>query len=339
MQDNYGERMKALLSTAKGGPETLKVMDLPAPTPGDNQVVISVRAVGINYPDVLIIEDNYQYKPERPFAPGGEVSGVISAVGSQVTSLKAGDRVLAYTGWGGLVEQIAVDEHLCLPLPDDMPWDEAAALIFTYGTSWYALRNRGQLRAGEKVLVLGAAGGVGLSAVELASALGAEVIAACSSQEKIDLCLKKGATSGILYPAGELDQAAQRAFSADIKRISGGGVDMVVDAVGGNYANPALRTLNWEGRYLVIGFTAGVPAIPLNLPLLKSCDIRGVFWGAWLEKYPEEFRQSIRELFELYGRGAIRPAISRVYPLAEAPEAINELRERRAAGKLVVTID
>jgi NADPH:quinone reductase len=240
--------MKALLSRSAGGPETLVLDDIPPPVAAKGQIVIAVKAAGVNYPDVLIIEDRYQFKPQRPFSPGGEISGIVKAVGEGVTGFAPGDRVLGFCSWGGMVEEIAIDVTLCSQLPDSMSFDEAATFLFTYGTSHYALKWRGQIRAGEKILILGAAGGVGLAAVELARACGAEVIAACSTQEKVDLCLAKGAHKGLVYPAGALDRDAQRELSSLIKALSGGGIDLVYDAVGGDYAEPALRALNWEGR-------------------------------------------------------------------------------------------
>ena len=330
--------MKAVLSKVSGGPECLVIEDIPAPRPSRGEVLIEVKAVGVNYPDVLIIEDKYQYKPARPFSPGAEVSGTVTAVGEGVSDLKIGDRVLAYCGWGGMAEQHIVASKYCTSIPDTMPFEEAAALIFTYGTAYYALKLRGQIQAGETLLVLGAAGGVGLAAVELGRAMGAEVIAACSSREKADLCLAKGAHHTLIYPTSALDTQGQREFSAQIKKVSDGGVDVVCDAVGGSYAEPSLRALNFGGRYLVVGFPAGIPSIPLNLPLLKSCDIRGVFWGAWLENHPQEFKDGLDDLLALYLEGKIRPHISSTYPMEEAGEAILELSERRAIGKIVVTI-
>lgn len=330
--------MKAILSTAPGEPETLVLEDRPAPQAGKGQVVLSVKAVGVNYPDVLIIQDMYQFKPERPFSPGGEVSGVVKSVGEGVTHLKPGDRVIGSTGWGGMAEEIALDAGRCIPIPDAMPFDEAAAFIMTYGTSHYALKDRGDVKPGESLLVLGAAGGVGLAAVELGKAMGMTVIAACSTQEKVDLCLAKGADKGLVYPTGALDRAQQKALSEEIKALGGGGVDVIYDGVGGDYAEPALRAMNWEGRFLVIGFPAGIPKMPLNLTLLKSCDIRGVFWGAFTARNPKGNQENIADLFRLYAEGKIRPHVSSTYPLAEAPAAIRELMDRKAQGKVVVTV-
>ena len=329
--------MKAVLSTAVGGPETLELTDLPSPTAGPGQVVLSVKAVGVNFPDSLIIVDRYQFKPERPFAPGGEVSGVVKEVGEGVTHLKPGDRVIGSCGWGGMVEELAIDAARCIPIPDDMPFDEAAAFILTYGTSYYGLKQRGDLKPGEKLFITGAAGGVGLAAIELGKAMGAEVIAACSTQEKVDFCLSKGADKGLVY-ARDLDKDGQKAFSKDIKDVSGGGVDVIYDAVGGAYAEPALRAMNWEGRFLVIGFPAGIPKIPLNLTLLKSCDIRGVFWGAAVARDPAANQQNLAEMFAMYQEGKIKPHVSETFPLERGGEAIQYLIDRKALGKVVVTV-
>lgn len=330
--------MKAILSKEPGGPETLVLEDVPSPEAGPGQVVVSVKACGVNYPDVLIIQDMYQFKPPRPFSPGGEVAGIVKEVGDGVTHVKPGDRVLASTGNGGMAEEVVAAGHGVMPIPDEMPFEEASAFILTYGTSYYALKDRADPKPGEKLLVLGAAGGVGLAAVELGKAMGLEVIAACSTQEKVDFCLEKGADKGLVYASGELDRAAQKELSNQIKEVSGGGVDIIYDAVGGNYAEPSLRAMNWEGRFLVIGFPAGIPKLPLNLTLLKSCDVRGVFWGASVARDPGGHKQNVKELFELYQQGKVKPHVSSTYPLAESAAAIAELMERRAKGKVVVTI-
>jgi NADPH2:quinone reductase len=330
--------MKAILSKEVGGPDTLVLEEVDAPVAGKGQVLVNVKACGVNFPDVLIIQDMYQFKPPRPFSPGGEVAGTVAALGEGVTHVKVGDRVLASTGNGGMAEQVVAAGHGVTPIPDEMPFEEAAAFILTYGTSYYALKDRADPKPGEKLLVLGAAGGVGLAAVELGKAMGLEVIAAASSQEKIDLCLEKGADKAFIYAKGDMDRAAQKEFSGQIKEISGGGVDIIYDAVGGDYAEPAVRAMNWEGRFLVIGFPAGIPKLPLNLTLLKSCDVRGVFWGAAVARNPEGHKQNVKELFEMYKAGKVRPHVSSTYPLAESAEAIKELMERRAKGKVVVTI-
>lgn len=329
--------MKAVLSKSVGGPETLVIEDVPVPSPGKGQVLVEVKACGVNYPDVLIIQDLYQFKPPRPFSPGGEIAGIVSAVGEGVTHVKPGDRVLASTGNGGMAEYALSAAHGVMPIPEGMPYEEAAAFLMTYGTSYYALKDRADPKPGEKLLVLGAAGGVGIAAVELGKAMGLEVIAAASSQEKVDFCLSKGADKGLVY-ARELDRDGQKKFSDDIKAVSGGGVDIIYDAVGGNYAEPAVRAMNWEGRFLVIGFPAGIPKLPLNLTLLKSCDVRGVFWGAAVARDPKAHQQNVSELFDLYKAGKIRPHVSNSYPLDKAADAIRELQDRKAQGKVVVVM-
>lgn len=330
--------MKAILSKEVGGPDTLVLEEIDAPEAGKGQVLVNVKACGVNYPDVLIIQDMYQFKPPRPFSPGGEVAGTVAAIGEGVDHLTPGQRVLASTGNGGMAEQVVAAAHGVVPIPDEMSFEEAAAFIMTYGTSYYALKDRGNPKPGEKLLVLGAAGGVGLAAVELGKAMGLEVIAACSTQEKVDLCLEKGADKGLVYAKGELDRTAQKELSNQIKEISGGGVDIIYDGVGGDYAEPSLRAMNWEGRFLVIGFPAGIPKLPLNLTLLKSCDVRGVFWGAAVARDPKAHQQNVKELFALYSEGKIKPHVSSTYPLEKAPDAIRELMERRAKGKVVVTV-
>jgi len=331
--------MKAVLSKVIGGPETLVVEDLPDPVAKDGEVVIRVHACGVNYPDVLIIEDKYQFRPERPFAPGGEVAGVIESVGAGVTHLKVGDRVIGSTGWGGMAEKIALAAGRCIPIPASMPFDEASAFILTYGTSHYALKQRAHLKAGETVLVLGAAGGVGLAAVELAKAAGAKVVAAASSQEKVDLAIQHGADSGVVYPTGPFDRDGQKALAEMFKQACGpSGADVIYDAVGGDYAEAALRAIGWEGRFLVIGFPAGIPKIPLNLTLLKSCQIVGVFWGAFTARNPAENAENVKELLALYTAGKIRPHVSARFPMEQAGEAIRQLSSRKAQGKVVVTM-
>jgi NADPH:quinone reductase len=331
--------MKAMLSKAPGGPETLVLDDMEAPNPGAGEVRIRVRACGVNYPDTLIIEDKYQFRPDRPFAPGGEVSGEIDAVGSDVTDVKIGDRVMALVSWGGMAEQVVTEAARCVPMPDSMPFDEAAALIFTYGTSYHALKQRARMCAGETLLVLGAAGGVGLSTVELGRAMGARVVAAASSDEKVALAMERGAHSGMVYGRGPFDKDGCKALAAQFKEAVGAdGADVIYDAVGGDYAEAALRASAWKGRFLVVGFPAGIPRIPLNLALLKGCDIVGVFWGSFTKREAQANDENNRELIELYAQGKIKPHVSQRFPLAEAGAAITELAERRAMGKVVVTI-
>ena len=333
--------MKALLSKEVGGPDTLVLEEVPSPEAKPGFAVVQVKAVGVNFPDVLIIEDKYQFKPQRPFAPGGEVAGIVKSVGEGVTHVKPGDRVLGNTGWGGMAEELALEAARLVKIPDAMPFDEAAAFIMTYGTSWHALKDRADLKPGQTLLVLGAAGGVGLAAVELGKAMGARVVAAASSQEKVDLCLKHGADSGVVYPRGPFDRDAQKALAGTFKDAVGpNGADVIYDPIGDAYAEPALRSIAWEGKYLVVGFAAGeIPKIPLNLALLKGCDIVGVFWGGWVAKNPERHQANVAELLEMYAAGKIKPFVSERFPLAKAADAIRHLASRKAMGKVVVTID
>lgn len=331
--------MKAVLSKAVGGPNTLTVEETSDPTPKAGEVILEVRACGVNYPDVLIIEDKYQFKPARPFSPGGEVAGVVVEVGAGVERVKVGDRVIGQAGWGGMAERIALAESRCIPMPASMSFEEGAAFIMTFGTSHYALKQRAAIKPGETLLVLGAAGGVGLAAVELGKAAGARVIAACSTQEKVDLCLSRGADSGVVYPRGPFDKDGKKALAELFKEACGPtGADVVYDAVGGDYAEAALRATAWEGRFLVIGFPSGIPSIPLNLALLKGCQIVGVFWGAWTSRDPKGNAENIQDLMSLYAAGRIKPYISATYPMSQAGTAITDLAERRATGKIVVTI-
>jgi NADPH2:quinone reductase len=332
--------MKALLSKVVGGPDTLVLEEIASPEAKPGHAVVSVKACGVNYPDVLIIEDRYQFKPPRPFSPGSEVSGVVKAVGQGVTHVKVGDRVLANTGSGGMAEEMAVEASRLVKIPDSMPFDEAAAFLMTYGTSYYALKDRGYLEPGQSLLVLGAAGGVGLAAVELGKVMGARVIAAASSQEKVDLAISRGAESGMVYPEGPFDRDGQKALANLFKEACGpAGADVIYDGVGGDYAEAAVRSMAWEGRFLVIGFPAGIPRIPLNLALLKSCDICGVFWGAAVARDPKGHAQNVKELFELYNAGKIRPHVSERFPLDRGAEAITHLASRQAMGKVVVMVD
>jgi len=332
--------MKAMLSKVVGGPDSLVLEDVPSPVAGAGQAVIQVKACGVNYPDVLVIEDRYQFKPPRPFSPGGEVAGVVASVGEGVTNVVVGDRVAAGAGSGGMAEELLVDAARLRPIPDAMPFDEASAFIATYGTSYYALKKRAHLMPGESLLVLGAAGGVGVSAVELGAAMGANVIAAASTRAKVDFALARGASSGVVYPTGPFDKDGKKQLAGLFKEAMGpGGVDVIYDGVGGDYAEASLRSMSWEGRFLVIGFPAGIPSLPLNLTLLKSCDVRGVFYGAAVARDPAMNDGLIEELFALYAAGKIRPAISERFPLAQAADAIRRLADREALGKVVVTMD
>ncbi|MEQ9146013.1 MAG: NADPH:quinone oxidoreductase family protein [Parvibaculaceae bacterium] len=332
--------MKAVLCKEYGPPESLVVEELPSPEPGEGQVLIEVHAASVNFPDVLIIENKYQFKPPLPFSPGGEVAGRVAKVGSGVKNLKEGDRVIGSCGWGGFAEEIVLEEVRCTPIPDEMDYNTASAFLMTYGTSHYALRRRAEIKPGENLLVLGAAGGVGLAAVELGKAMGARVIAAASTEDKLQVCRDHGADETILYPAGEMNREEQKAFSEQIKAATGGqGADVVYDPVGGSYSEPAIRATNWEGRFLVIGFAAGpIPKIPLNLALLKSCQIVGVFWGAYTGRDPKGHQENLAELMQMYKDGKLKPHISATYPLEKAADALNDMGARKVKGKVVLTV-
>jgi NADPH:quinone reductase len=332
--------MKALLSKQPGGPETLVLEDIPDPVPGAGEVRIAVRACGVNFPDMLIIQDLYQYKPPRPFAPGAEVAGVVDAVGEGVTRVRAGDRVMMSPARGGMAQKTVGLASNCWKIPDTMPFDEAAALLMTYGTSQHALKDRAQLRYGETLLVLGAAGGVGLAAVELGKTMGARVVAAASSAEKLALARSHGADEGVQYPAGPLDKTQARALTDRFKAACGAeGAQVIYDGVGGDYTEAALRAIGWQGRHLVVGFTAGIPKLPLNLALLKSCQIIGVFWGEFTTRYPAQHAANVEALMALYRDGHIKPAVTERFALARGGEAIARLGSREARGKIVVMID
>lgn len=332
--------MKAIISRTPGPPETLRVEDVPDPKPKSGEVLLAVKACSVNYPDLLIIQDLYQFKPPRPFSPGSEVCGVVEALGDGVEGFKIGDRVIAMTGWGGMAEKLVAAADRCFRIPDIMPVDDAASFILTFGTAYHALRDRARLRAGESLLVLGAAGGVGLAAIELGKAMGARVIAAASSADKLAFAKQRGADDGVIYPLGPFDKAGTKALAELFKSACGrNGVDVIYDPIGGDYAEAALRAIAWDGRFLVIGFVAGIPRIPLNLPLLKSCEIVGVFWGEFSRRERERNEANTRALLELYARGAIKPQISERYPLERAGEAIARLAARQAIGKIVVVVD
>ena len=322
--------MRAVLCRAYGPPESLVIEDVESPTPGPGEVVISVKASGVNFPDVLIIQNKYQVKPPLPFSPGSEVAGVIKAVGENVTHVAPGDEVFAFTVYGGFAQEVKTDAKRLLPIPAGMTFPTAAAFGLTYATSDHALRDRGELEAGETLLVLGAAGGVGLAAVEIGKALGARVIACASSDDKLAVCREHGADETINYATEDLRER--------IKAITGGkGADVIYDPVGGSYTEPALRSIAWRGRLLVVGFAAGdIPKIPLNLTLLKGCAIVGVYWGEFTRREPERFAQEMRQLGQWYGEGRIRPHISATYPLDRAADALNDMAQRRVVGKVVL---
>ena len=331
--------MKALLSHEPGGPDTLCLDELPDPEPGPGELLVKVRAAAINFPDVLIIEDKYQLKPPRPFAPGGELAGEVEAVGERVEGWNVGDRVIAVTGFGALAEKVVIPARSAFRLPEERSFEEGAALLLTYATSIHAVLDRGRLKAGQTMLVLGAAGGVGLAAVELGKAYEARVIAAVSSEEKAKAARDAGADAAIVYPKGPFDKDGQKALAQLFKDAVGpAGADVIFDPVGGDYTEAALRSIAWEGRFLVVGFPAGIARLPLNLTLLKSCDVCGVFWGAFAARDSKRNAAHVEQLFRWWGEGKIAPKVSATYPVERASEAIAALRDRKAIGKLVVTM-
>lgn len=322
--------MKALICSQYGPPSTLTLQDGPAPEPQAGQVLVDIHAAGLNYPDTLIIENRYQFKPPLPFSPGGEFAGRVRALGAEARGFEPGQAVLGFSGWGAFAEQIAVPADALFTVPDGLPFDIAGSLLMTYGTAWHALTDRAQLRAGETVLVLGASGGLGSALTELAKALGARVIAAASSPEKLESCLAHGADAVIDYQREDL--------RARLKELTAGrGVDVVCDPVGGPLSEAALRSTAWRGRFLVIGFASGeIPRIALNLPLLKGCAIVGVFWGDYLKRERAAVQADIQTLAEWYQAGRIRPAITRHLTLAETPAALEAMQQRQVVGKWVV---
>jgi len=331
--------MKALLSTAVGGPETLQMTEIDAPVAGPGELLVVVKACSINFPDALIIKDMYQLKPQRPFAPGSEIAGVVEAVGEGVTGWSVGDRVIAGTGFGGLVEKKVVAAAAAYKLPEQFSFEQGASLLMTYGTSIHALKDRGHIKPGDTLLVLGAAGGVGLAAVELGKAYGARVVAGVSSEAKAQAARESGADEVVVYGRQPFDKDQSKALANAFKDAVGpNGADIVYDAVGGDYSEPAVRAMAWEGRFLVVGFPAGIAKLPLNLTLLKSCDVCGVFWGAFAAREPKRNAANIAELFDLWAAGKISPRISETFSFETAHEAIARLENREAIGKLVVTM-
>jgi len=312
-------------------PDGLVLEEVPGLVPDTGQVLISVQACGVNFPDTLIIQGKYQFKPDLPFCPGGEVAGVVKKLGPDVHSLKVGDRVIAFSTWGGFAEELVVDQSRTVMISDKMDFERASAFILTYGTSYHALKDRALLRAGETLLVLGASGGVGIAAIQLGKALGATVIAAASNAEKLSVCKQNGADHLINYSENDLLQS--------VKEITQGrGVDVVYDPVGGSFSEKALRDMSWGGRFLVVGFASGeIPKVPLNLPLLKGCSVVGVFWGEFTKREPELNRKNNQELMDLFDQGKISPHIHKVYPLERAGEALNELLQKRVIGKVVLS--
>jgi NADPH:quinone reductase len=324
--------MKAILCKQFGPPESLVLEELPSPTPGPGQVLVSVKAASVNYPDVLVIQNKYQVKPPLPFSPGSEMAGTVKALGAGVTAAKAGDRVIAFSTYGAFAEEAVVDAARLVPIPDGMDFVTAAAFLLTYGTAHHALRNRADVKPGETLLVLGAAGGVGIAAIEIGKVLGLRVIACASSEEKLAVCREHGADATINYASEDLRER--------IKALSGGaGVDLIFDPVGGAHAEAALRSSNWRARFLVIGFAGGeIPKIALNLPLLMERSIVGVYWGEWTRRTPVEFASAVRELSGWFREGKLRPHVTATYPLERAAEAIRLLADRQVKGKVVVEV-
>jgi NADPH2:quinone reductase len=324
--------MKAVLCKQFGPPDSLLVEDLPSPRAGPGEAVISVKAASLNFPDVLIIQNKYQFKPPLPFSPGSELAGVVKEIGPGVQGWRPGDKVIAFTTYGAFAEEVKTDASRLVPLPEKMDFVTGAAFLLTYATTDHALRDRAALAAGETLLVLGAAGGVGLAAIEIGKALGARVIACASSEEKLAVCRSHGADATINYATEDLRER--------IKALTEGrGVDVVYDPVGGPYTEPAFRSLAWRGRHLVVGFAAGeIPKLPLNLALLKGASVVGVFWGDFARRQPKEFAQSIGQLARWYADGKLKPHVSHTMPLEKAAEALKLMAARQVTGKLVLTV-
>ncbi|GAB2590104.1 NADPH:quinone oxidoreductase family protein [Spirosoma areae] len=324
--------MKAILCHAYGLPDTLTLEEIPSPVPGPGEVLMQVKACSLNFPDTLTIRNMYQFKPPLPFSPGSESSGVVVGVGEGVTHLKSGDRVFAFGSHGGLADQRVSDARATIPIPDGMDFVTGASTLYAFGTSYHALKDRAQLKSGETLLVLGAAGGVGLAAVELGKLMGATVIAAASTGDKLAVCQQKGATHLINYTTDDLRER--------IKDITAGkGVDVVYDPVGDKWAEPAIRSLAWRGRYLVVGFAGGeIPKIPLNLALLKGSSLVGVFWGMFAQKEVALNAKNMQDIATWVMQGKLSPHIAKLYSLAEAPQALTDMMERRVIGKAVVVL-
>jgi NADPH2:quinone reductase len=322
--------MKAVLCENWGLPDTLVIAELTDVIPGPGQIAIDVKAAGVNFPDVLIIQNKYQFKPELPFTPGSELSGIVRAVGEGVINAKVGDKVIAFIGQGAFAQQVLVPANAIIPMPPGMDFDTAAAITLTYGTSHHAVVDRAQLKAGETMLVLGAAGGVGLAAIEIGKALGARVIAAASTDEKLEICRQHGADACINYSTEDLREA--------IKIITNGkGPDVIYDPVGGIYAEPAFRSIAWRGRYLIVGFANGeIPKLPFNLMLLKGASLVGVFWGEFAKREPKANLVAMRELITWLAEGKIKPHISGRYALKDTAKALNDLAARKVTGKIVI---
>jgi NADPH2:quinone reductase len=322
--------MKALLCTRPGEPEDLTVADLPDPEAGPGEAVVRIESAALNFFDLLIIAGKYQYKPAHPFSPGAEFAGVVESLGAGVTGFKPGDRVIGYAGWGAARQKLAIAAQRLIKMPAGLEADRGCGLIVTYGTSYYALKQRGGLKSGETLAVLGASGGTGLAAVELGKLMGARVIACASSDDKLAFARHHGADDGVNYATGDLREA--------LKTLGGKhGIDVVYDPIGDRYAEPALRSLAWLGRYLVVGFAAGeIPRLPLNLVLLKGCDVRGVFWGSWTERNPDEHRANMADLLSWCAEGKLSAHVHATYPRTDAARALADIAGRKVMGKVVL---
>ena len=321
--------MRALLCTEFASYQTQKIQDTPSPKIKKNHVRIAIKAAGVNFPDMLMIEGRYQIKPPLPFIAGAECAGIITEIGENVTDYKCGDRVACLAGTGCFAQEIVAPLHSLAPIPKTMSFEDAAGFIMVYATTYHALVQRAALKAGETLLVLGAAGGVGLAAVQIGKALGATVIACASNDEKLAICKANKADAVINYSHEDIKTRA--------RELADGGVDVVYDPIGGKFAEPAVRALNWGGRYLVIGFAAGdIPRVPFNLMLLKSIDIRGVHWGAWLAREPHTHQANMQDLLKMYGQGDIKPHIGGVYNLDDFTDAFDVIAKRQAVGKLII---
>jgi NADPH2:quinone reductase len=325
--------MKAIVCRKYGPPSDLELSNVSLPPLGEKQVRVKIKACSLNFPDTLIIQGLYQFKPKLPFTPGSDISGIVLETGSKVRHLKVGDEVFGFTLTGGFAEEAIIDAKTIFPKPPNMPFHIAASFLLAYGTSYHALVDRAELIEGETVVILGASGGVGLAAVEIAKQLGARVIAAASSAEKLSLCTDHGADEIINYSTEDL--------KSRIKELTdGNGADVIYDPVGGTYSEAALRGIAWEGRFLVVGFAAGeIPKIPLNLALLKGCQIVGVFWGSFATKDPGKNMQNSLQLMTWYAEGKLKPHIHKLYPLAETPDALDEMIARKVKGKVVITME
>ncbi len=331
--------MKAFLCREFGPISSHKVEEIDDLIPGSHDIVINVHAAGVSFPDVLVVQGLYQIKPDFPFSPGGEFAGEVSQVGEKVTQWKQGDRVIGFKGSGGFAEQAVCNEFNVMPLPDSMDYVTGAIFPMNYGTSIHALKQRADLKSGETLLVMGAGGGLGLTAIHVAKAMGAKIIAAASTEEKLELCSQQGADSTVLYPRDNMDTDSQKEFSNALKQLTEKkGVDVIFDPVGGAYSEPALRAIAWKGRYLVIGFTSSIPSIPLNLALLKGCQIVGVFWGNFCMREPMVNAANFQELFGMFEAGKIKPFVVDTFPLEETATAIEMLANREALGKIAITI-